>query len=153
MAPCRSPTLATPVLAAPLATLGVDATTLGVRAGAGTEQTNMLQAAIDQTAAARVPLVIGPGEYRTGPLKLPAGTQLIGVRGATNFVGQWARPCSARGADHITLSGLILDGFARPLPEGGALVHIVQSKNFRMVDCDVRRRAETVLRWKRLKAR
>ena len=76
-------TLATPDVAAPLATLGVDATTLGVRAGGGAEQTNMLQAAIDQTAAARVPLVLGPGEYRTGALKLPAGTQLIGVRGAT----------------------------------------------------------------------
>ena len=44
-------TLATPAVAAPLATLGVDATTLGVRAGGGAEQTNMLQAAIDQTAA------------------------------------------------------------------------------------------------------
>ena len=46
---------------------------------------------------------------------------------------------SARGADHVTLSGLILDGAARPLPEGGALVHIAQSRNFRMIDCDVRR--------------
>ena len=70
-------TLATPTMAAPLGTLGVDATTLGVRAGAGAEQTNMLQSAIDQTAAARVPLVLGPGEYRTGALKLPAGTQLM----------------------------------------------------------------------------
>ena len=133
-------TLATPVLAAPLATLGVDATTLGVRAGAGAEQTNMLQAAIDQTAAARVPLVLGPGEYRTGPLKLPAGTQLIGVRGATKLtLAGGPAMISARGADHITLSGLIFDGIARPLPDGGALVHIAQSKNFRMVDCDIRR--------------
>ena len=60
-------TLATPTMAAPLGTLGVDATTLGVRAGAGAEQTNMLQSAIDQTAAARVPLVLGPGEY--GPAR------------------------------------------------------------------------------------
>ncbi len=133
-------TLATPVLAAPLATLGVDATTLGVRAGGGAEQTNMLQAAIDQTAAARVPLVLGPGEYRTGPLRLPAGTQLIGVRGATKLVfAGGTSMISARGADYITLSGLVLDGIARPLPDGGALVHIVQSKNFRMIDCDVRR--------------
>jgi uncharacterized secreted repeat protein (TIGR03808 family) len=133
-------TLATPVIAAPLATLGVDATTLGVRAGGGAEQTNMLQAAIDQTAAARVPLVLGPGEYRTGPLRLPAGTQLIGVRGATKLVfAGGASMISARGADYVTLSGLVLDGIARPLPDGGALVSIAQSKNFRMVDCDVRR--------------
>ena len=133
-------TLATPVMAAPLATLGVDATTLGVRAGGGAEQTNMLQAAIDQTAAARVPLVLGPGEYRTGPLRLPAGTQLIGVRGATKLVfAGGASMISARGADYITLSGLVLDGIARPLPDGGALVYVAQSKNFRMIDCDVRR--------------
>ena len=43
----------------------------------------MLQAAIDQTAGARVPLMLGPGDYRVGGLKLPSGTQIIGVRGAT----------------------------------------------------------------------
>ena len=46
----------------------------------------MLQAAIDQTAGARVPLVLGPGEYRTGELKLPSGAQIVGVRGATRLV-------------------------------------------------------------------
>ncbi len=77
-----------------------------MRAGGGAEQTRMLQAAIDQTAGARVPLVLGPGEYRTGELKLPTGTQIIGVRGATRliFVGG-AAMISARGADHVTLVG------------------------------------------------
>jgi uncharacterized secreted repeat protein (TIGR03808 family) len=132
--------LATPVAAAPLSTLGVDATTLGVRAGGGADQTNMLQAAIDQTAGARVPLVLGPGEYRVGALKLPSGTQLIGVRGATRliFTGS-SSMIAARGADHVTLSGLIIDGAARPLPEGGALVHVAQANNFRMMECEVRR--------------
>ena len=78
--------MATPAGAAPLSTLGVDATTLGVRAGGGAEQTNMLQSAIDQTAGARVPLVLGPGEYRVGALKLPTGAQIVGVRGATRLV-------------------------------------------------------------------
>ena len=132
--------LARPAAAAPLATLGVDATTLGVRAGGGAEQTNMLQAAIDQTAGARVPLVLGPGEYRTGALKLPSGAQLIGVRGATKltFTGGTTM-LAARGADHITLSSLVIDGAGKPLPDGGALVQIAQAKNFRMLDCEVRR--------------
>lgn len=132
--------LATPAAAAPVSTLGVDATRLGVRAGGGAEQTNMLQSAIDQTAGARVPLVLGPGEYRVGALKLPAGTQLIGVRGATRltFTGG-ASMIAARGADHVTLSGLILDGAGKPLPESGALIRIAQAKAFRMIDCDVRR--------------
>ena len=58
--------LATPVAAAPLATLGVDATTLGVRAGGGADQSQMLQSAIDRTAGARVPLFLGPGDYQIG---------------------------------------------------------------------------------------
>ena len=132
--------LATPVAAAPLSTLGVDATTLGVRAGGGADQTNMLQAAIDQTAGARVPLVLGPGEYRVGALKLPAGAQLIGVRGATRLTfSNGSSMIAARGADHVTLSGLVIDGAARPLPDGSALVHIAQANNFRMMDCEVRR--------------
>ena len=76
-----------------------------------------------------MPLVLGPGEYRVGALKLPAGAQLIGVRGATRliFTGGSAM-LVARGADHVTLSGLVLDGAARPLPEGAALVHISQTR-------------------------
>ena len=116
-------TLATPAAAAPLSTFGVDATQLGVRAGGGADQSNMLQAAIDKTAGARVPLMLGPGDYRVGGLTLPSGTQLIGVRGATRliFTGGSAL-ISARGADHVTLAGLMLDGGGQPLPENGALV-------------------------------
>jgi uncharacterized secreted repeat protein (TIGR03808 family) len=130
-------TLSTPAAAAPLSTLGVDATTLGVRAGGGAEQTGMLQAALDRTAGARVPLVLGPGDYRVGGLKLPTGAQLFGVRGATRllFVGGNAL-ISARGADHITITDLVLDGGGRPLPEGGALVHLAEGHNIRVVDCE-----------------
>lgn len=72
--------LATPAGAAPLSTLDVDATTFGVRAGGGAEQTKMLQSAIDRTASARVPLVLGPGDYRVSDLKLVSAAQLLGVR-------------------------------------------------------------------------
>ena len=131
-------TLAAPAAAAPRPALGIDATQLGVRAGNGAEQTNMLQNAIDQAAGARVPLVLGPGEYRTGELRLPAGAQLIGVRGATRliFTGG-AAMISARGAGHITLAGLVLDGGGKPMPEGSALVQIMQSNDVRIVDCEI----------------
>jgi uncharacterized secreted repeat protein (TIGR03808 family) len=132
--------LATPAAATPLSTLGVDANALGVRAGGGAEQTNMLQSAIDQTAGARVPLVLGPGEYRTGTLKLPSGAQVIGVRGATRlvFTGGSAM-IAARGPEHVTLSGLTFDGAGKPLADGAALVQIAHAANFRMMDCEVRR--------------
>jgi uncharacterized secreted repeat protein (TIGR03808 family) len=131
-------TLTAHAVAAPLAMLGVDATTLGVRAGGGAEQTQMLQSAIDKTAAARVPLMLGPGDYRTRELRLPTGAQIIGVRGATRlvFTGGTAL-IGARGADHITLAGLVIDGGYAPLPDNGALVHLAQARSARIVDCEI----------------
>jgi uncharacterized secreted repeat protein (TIGR03808 family) len=130
--------LAAPAVAAPLSTLGVDATRLGVRAGGGAEQTRMLQSAIDQTAGARMPLVLGPGEYHTGELKLPTGAQIVGVRGATRLVFTGgAALIAARGADHVTLAGLTLDGDGRPLPENGALVHLTEGRDIRILDCEI----------------
>src|SRR5262245_7125076 len=117
--------LTTPSQAAPMSTLGIDAVQLGVRAGGTVEQTEALQNAIDQAAGARVPLVLGPGEYRAGELKLPTGTQIAGVRGATRLVFEGgAGMISARGAEHITLSGLTFDGKSKPLSEERGLVQI-----------------------------
>src|ERR1700680_3817797 len=64
------------------------ATALPERAAAapGPALPSALQRAIDRAAAARVPLVLPPGVYRVGALKLPAGAQLIGMRGATRLV-------------------------------------------------------------------
>jgi uncharacterized secreted repeat protein (TIGR03808 family) len=130
--------LIAPAAAAPLSSLGVDATSLGVRAGGGAEQTRMLQDAIDRTAGARVPLMLGPGVYRTGTLNLPTGTQIIGVHGATRlvFIGGNAL-ISATAADHITLAGLVLDGAARPMPDNTGLVVINQGNDIRITDCDI----------------
>lgn len=130
--------LATPAAGSPLSTFGVDATQLGVRAGGGADQSNMLQSAIDKTAGARVPLMLGPGDYRVGGLTLPAGTQLIGVRGATRLIfSGGSAMLAARAADHITLAGLVIDGGNRPLPENGALIDFVACNDLRITDCDV----------------
>lgn len=130
-------TLAMPAAAAPLSTFGVDATKLGVRAGGGADQSNMLQSAIDQTAGARVPLMLGPGVYRVGGLKLPTGAQLIGVRGATRLVFTGGRSLiSARGADHVTLAGLVLDGAGRTMDVNG-LIEFTECNDLRITDCEV----------------
>jgi len=131
-------TLAAPAAAAPLSTFGVDATQLGVRAGGGADQSNMLQSAIDKTAGARVPLMLGPGEYRVGGLRLPSGTQLIGVRGATRLIfTSGSAMIAARAADHVTLAGLVLDGGGRPLAVNAALIDFAQCNDLRIVDCEV----------------
>ena len=131
-------TLATPAGAAPLSTFGVDATQLGVRAGGGADQSNMLQAAIDKTAGARVPLMLGPGVYRVGGLVLPTGAQIVGVRGATRLVFTGGETLlSGRAADHVTLAGLSFEGEGLPLPENNGLIHFAQCNDLRIMDCEV----------------
>jgi uncharacterized secreted repeat protein (TIGR03808 family) len=130
--------LATPAGAAPISTFGVDATQLGVRAGGGADQSNMLQAAIDKTAGARMPLMLGPGDYRVGGLTLPTGTQIIGVRGATRLIFTGGQALiSARAADHVTLAGLAFEGGGKPLPEGTGLLHFMQCNDLRIMDCEI----------------
>jgi uncharacterized secreted repeat protein (TIGR03808 family) len=125
-------------IAGPRSTIGIDALHLGVRAGSPDDQTRVLQDAIDQAAGARVPLALGPGVYRAGNLKLPAGAHITGVRGATRLVlTNGPSLLSANHVDDIALTGLILDGAGVPLPERRGLVHFADGRGVRIVDCDI----------------
>jgi uncharacterized secreted repeat protein (TIGR03808 family) len=118
--------------------LGLDATQMGVRAGSAEDQTGALQRAIERAAAARAPLVLPAGTYRTGALKLPAGTALVGVPGATRLVyGGGASLFSANHVDQISLTGLTLEGNKRPLPAREGLVHFEFCRGVRIADCAV----------------
>ncbi|WP_439922504.1 TIGR03808 family TAT-translocated repetitive protein [Nitrobacter sp. JJSN] len=125
--------------AAPLtSTLGRDATHYGVRPNAPDDQTRALQRAIDEAAHLNAPLALPPGVYRTGPLRLTKGSQLIGVRGATALVfSGGASLLTAEGADHIGLSNLTLDGGGIPLPERRGLVHCLGGRDLRILDCEI----------------
>jgi len=129
---------ATPLRAAPTSQRGRDAAQLGIRPDSSDDQTAALQRAIDNAAHARVPLALPPGNYRTGTLRLPSGAQLSGVRGATRliFTGGPSLFDSA-GAETPTLSGLVLDGGAIPLPARRGLVHVVGARNLRITDCEI----------------
>ena len=130
--------LATPAKAAPLQPQGIDATQFGVQANAPGDQTRNLQRAIDQAAQAQAPLWLGSGLYRCGALTMRAGSQLIGVRGATRLaLTQGPSLLSAQGADSITLSGLTLDGGNLTLAPNGGLVNLIAAKNLRIADCTV----------------
>ena len=149
---------ATPSLAraaAPISTLGLDAAQLGVRAGSPDDQTKALQRAIDQAAAARVPLALAPGVYRAGDLVLPAGAQIVGIRGATRLVSTRGRPLfTAPQADRVTLDALVLDGAGTQLPGGLGLVALMNGRGVRITDCEIdRRRAATASRSKASPAR
>ena len=122
----------------PLSALGVDAAHLGVHTGSSDDQTKALQRAIDQAAGARVPLALAPGVYRAANLKLQTGTQLIGVRGATRLLlTDGPSLMAASFADRISLTGLVLDGAGRPLPESRGLVHLAAGRGIRITDCEI----------------
>ena len=125
-------------VAAPLSVLGIDALHFGVRAGSPDDQSRILQNAIDHAAGARVPLVLGPGVYRAGDLRLPSGAQIVGVRGATRLVlTHGPSLISANRADMVGLTGLVLDGANLPLPEGRGLVHFAAGRALRITDCEL----------------
>lgn len=118
--------------------LGRDATHYGVRPNATGDQTRTLQRAIDEAARANAPLALPPGVYRTGPLQLAKGSQLVGVRGATTltFTGG-ASLLAAEGADHLGLSNLTFDGGGIPLPERRGLIHCLGGRDVRILDCAI----------------
>src|SRR3984893_1186907 len=127
------------VRAAPLAsTLGRDVTQYGVRPGSPDDQTRALQRAIDEAARAQAPLVLPPGVYRTGMLRLENGSQLIGVRGATRLVfNGGASMLLGEGAGSVGLTGITLDGSGIPLPARRGLIHCLSGRDIRITDCEI----------------
>jgi len=124
--------------ASPIGALGLDAAHFGLHPGSPDDQSRALQAAIDAAARAHTPLALAPGLYRAGNLQLPAGAQLMGVRGATQIsLTQGPSLLTATGADHITLSGLVLDGGKRPLGDAHGLVNLESCHAVRIVDCEL----------------
>jgi uncharacterized secreted repeat protein (TIGR03808 family) len=124
--------------AAPLISALGRATQYGVRPGSPDDQTKNLQRAIDDAARAQAPLALPPGVYRTGPLRLQGGTQLVGVRGATKFVfSGGASMLQSEGEGHIGLSGITLDGGKIPLPTRRGLVHCLGGRDVRISECEI----------------
>lgn len=125
--------------AAPLTSvLGRDATQYGVRPNSGEDQTRALQRAIDDAARVQTPLALPPGVYRTGLLRLPNGSQLIGVRGATKLVFTGgASAIQSDGSDSIGLTGIIFDGGGIPLPTRRGLIHVLGGRDVRITDCAI----------------
>ena len=118
--------------------LGRDATQYGVRPGSPDDQTKVLQRAIDDAARAQVPLVLPPGVYRTGMLRLQRGSQLIGVRGATRLIfNGGASMFQGEGAGSVGLANITLDGSGIPLPTRRGLVHCLGGRDIRIIDCEI----------------
>lgn len=117
---------------------GIDARRLGVQASRNEDQTRTLQRAIDQATEADLPLLLGSGTYRAGGLQLRSGAQLIGTRGATRLaLTRGDALLSARAADNVTLSGLVIDGGGAAQPTERGLVVIEGGRALRIADCEI----------------
>ena len=138
IAAAASAATASAARAAPLATFGVDAAQYGVRPGAAEDQSARLQRALDACAQSRAPLMLAPGVYRAGDLRLAAGVQIFGVRGATRLsFTRGAVLIAAQGADSVTLSGLAFEGNGVALPQNRGLVDLTSTRGLRLTDCTV----------------
>src|SRR5580700_837858 len=102
--------------AAPSST--IDAAALGLRPNAADDQSQILQRAIERTAAAGAVLHLPAGFYRAGGLQLPPHAAIAGIAGATRIVmAGGPSMIASTGSDNISLTGLILDGANIPLPD------------------------------------
>ncbi len=116
----------------------IEAATLGLRPNAEQDQSATLQRAIERAAAAGAVLQLPPGIYRAGALHLPPYAAIAGVAGATRIVMTGGPSLlSSTGSDHVSISGLILDGANFPLPESRGLVHLTRGNGVRIADCEI----------------
>lgn len=116
----------------------IEASQFGLRPNATEDQSKAFQRAIDAAAAAGAELRLAPGVYRAGGLILPSHTAITGVAGATHIVvAGGPNIFTATSSDHISVSGLTLDGAKVPLPQQRGLVHITQARAVRIVNCEM----------------
>jgi uncharacterized secreted repeat protein (TIGR03808 family) len=115
----------------------INAGDLGVQPAAFDDQSrafaDMLQKASDQDAAIFLP----PGQYNVSNIALPRRVRLTGVPGATRIVyGGDGFLLAAEGADHVELTGLLIDGANRWLGDSAqGLVDARRVPTFVMDNC------------------
>jgi len=95
--------------------------TYGIVPGGGIDQTASLQEAADKAAQSGTPFFLPPGDYTTAKLALKSGTEIQGVPGKSvlRYNGGGAL-VSIEDAAGIRLTGLTLDGGAKPIDGGEA---------------------------------
>jgi len=107
-----------------------------VPSGGATDQTEMLQEAVDAAACSGLPLFLPPGIYSTRRLELRSGTHLSGVS------GQSIVRCRDGGgligidqARDIRLESLVLDGDGKDMGVDGALLAATMVARLQLSNC------------------
>jgi uncharacterized secreted repeat protein (TIGR03808 family) len=109
--------------------------TYGIVPGGGIDQTASLQEAADKAAQSGTPFFLPSGDYTTAKLALKSGTEIQGVPGKSvlRYNGGGAL-ISIEDAAGIRLTGLTLDGEAKPI-DGGALLIAEGVKGLNLSEC------------------
>ncbi len=127
--------------------LGAFSTYGVVPAGGEIDQTATLQLAADQAAETGTPLFIPAGIYSTSRLALKSGTQIEGVPGRSILrYRDGGALLSLAGVENVRLAGLVLDGDAKPLGDGGALLAATEAKHLDLAGCRFVNSAENGVR-------
>jgi uncharacterized secreted repeat protein (TIGR03808 family) len=106
---------------------------LGLVPGSASDQTVVLQAALDAATNRGEPLELPAGRYRIGRLELRAGARLIGAAGATTleFAGGEGF-ITADHTDNVLIEGLVLDGGYQMLGAADGLIDVRNSRGVRL---------------------
>ncbi|RRH93392.1 TIGR03808 family TAT-translocated repetitive protein [Mesorhizobium tamadayense] len=96
----------------------INAVEIGMQPGALDDQSKTFAKMLTDASDRDAPVFLPPGTYLVSNLKLPARVRLSGVPGATRIVyGGNGHLMMAEQAEHIELSGLVLDGSNRWLAD------------------------------------
>ncbi|PBB82544.1 TIGR03808 family TAT-translocated repetitive protein [Mesorhizobium sp. WSM3879] len=96
----------------------INAIEIGLQPGALDDQSKAFAKMLSDASDRGAPVFLPPGTYLVSNLKLPARVRLSGVPGATRIVyGGNGHLMMAEQAEHIELSGLVLDGSNRWLAD------------------------------------
>lgn len=137
--PSRAGTSAeTPLLRAGLRG-AIDATERGLVPDAFDDQSRAFMAMLEEAARADQAIQMPPGFFVLSNITLPRKARIFGTPGASRLIyGGEGHLLYAEGAEHLELSGLVLDGANRPL--GGHADGLLQTRaaKYLVVDnCDI----------------
>ncbi|MDJ1462085.1 TIGR03808 family TAT-translocated repetitive protein [Nitratireductor sp. GZWM139] len=127
----------------------------GIDPNSATDQTSALTALLVRASAESIPVFLPPGRYRLSGLPLPRQIRLIGVPGATRLVQERAGAfLTARDSEHLSLSGLALDGVYMPLSgDARALLDIDGAEHLAIEQCAFRASSGSGLALRRARGR
>jgi uncharacterized secreted repeat protein (TIGR03808 family) len=116
----------------------IDATEFGLVPGAFDDQSKAFTRLLREASALDRAVELPPGQYVISNITLPAKTRLTGTPGASRIVyGGDGHLLHAEGAEHIELTGIVLDGANRALGNhADGLLQVRVARHVTIDNCD-----------------